>query len=41
MAKSHDRRRSRASEAAPVQVFLGVNDRSRLDRLTEQLETTE
>lgn len=40
MAKSHERRRSRVSEAAPVQVFLAANDRSRLDRLTEQLETS-
>jgi hypothetical protein len=40
MAKPHDHRRSRASEATPVQVFLGVTDRSRLDRLTEQLETS-
>src|SRR5258705_7899618 len=44
MSDSHDkpprRRPARVSEAAPVQVFLGRNDRDRLDRLTEQLDAS-
>src|SRR5882672_10020469 len=44
MSDSHEkpprRRAARVSEAAPVQVFLGRDDRDRLDRLTEQLDSS-
>lgn len=42
MTDSHDkaRRAGRVSEAAPVQVFLGHEDRERLNRLTAQLDTS-
>jgi hypothetical protein len=38
MTKSHDRPDSRAGE--PVQVYLDRADRRRLERLTDQLDTT-
>jgi hypothetical protein len=42
MSNSHDKPKkpSRVSEAAPVQVFFGRDDRARLDRLTTQLDAT-
>lgn len=38
MSKSHDNRPPRAGE--PVQVYLDRADRQRLERLTDQLDTT-